>query len=131
MTDFYDGPRGGVADFDGWPHVYKAERDYNADDSPTVYALSPISDEVFQWVLEQRAIHQRWEAAFLAGRTPWETHFALPEENARYEELDAMLSDRLVIDPSRQIRAHGNFRVADDPEWKGPASPLEVQWEPC
>lgn len=132
MTDFYDGPRGGVADFDGRPHVYKAEQDYNVDDSPSVFFLSPISEEALQLALEKWAIWRRWETAFYQGKAPQGTHPALPEERARHDELKKILSGQLVIDPERQIRARGKFRRRDDPNWSGFGTfPLEVQWEPC
>jgi hypothetical protein len=44
MTDYYDGPRGGVADYCGRPHVYRtlwADIDH---DCPDVFELAPIDD---------------------------------------------------------------------------------------
>jgi hypothetical protein len=31
MTDYYDGPRKGLANFEGMPHLYEAEWDDQAD----------------------------------------------------------------------------------------------------
>ncbi len=131
MTDWYDGPRSGVADFDGKPHLYMSEWDDRADDYASTFVLSPISPEVFQLALEDWATWRRWETAFHEGRATLDTHPALPEDRARHEQLKPILEERLVIDPARQLRARGEFRAAADPNWSGMGfRPIEVRWEP-
>ena len=54
MTDYYDGPRKGIADFNGQPHVFEAESQDNDDDFST-FVLSPTTGEVFRLSLEDWA----------------------------------------------------------------------------
>ena len=54
VTDYYDGPRSGVANFNGKPHFYESIfRDNNYSD---IYWLTPVSNEVFLSALEDWAI---------------------------------------------------------------------------
>ena len=110
MTDYYDGPRGGVADFEGVPHLYESEWDDKADDYAPTFRLGPIPVEILDLALEDWAIWERWWVAFQAGRTTHETHPALPQERSRHLELKARLQDRLRIDPSNYVRVRGEFR---------------------
>ena len=48
-------------------------------DSET-FLLQPIDGQAFSLALEDWAIWRRWETAFHEGKTPHETHPALPED---------------------------------------------------
>jgi len=50
VTAFYDGPRGGIADFEGKPHLFKSERDYGAN---VFFFLTPLSEELFELAMEE------------------------------------------------------------------------------
>ena len=126
MTDFWDGPRGGIAEFEGAPHVYESEWCDAADDYAPSFRLSPVTAEVLKLALEDWAIWERWWTAFHAGLTTGDTHPALPEDRVRHEELKAQLKDRPRIDPENFVRARGEFR------WEGKApAPSEVEWTRC
>lgn len=126
MTDFYDGPRGGIADFEGRPHLYESEWDDLADNYASTFRLSPVTPEVLALALEDWAIWERWLAAFNAGETTQDTHPALPADRARHEELQRALHGRLQVDPETYVRARGDF------EWEGSgAGPSAVTWERC
>lgn len=73
MTEYYDGPRGGIADFDGAPHLYRSEWDDAADDYAPAFRLSPVSPDLFALALEARAIEERGWTAFYDGRATQET----------------------------------------------------------
>ena len=82
VTDYYDGPRGGIANFNGEPHLYDcifAEPDYS-----NLYRLTPVSHELFLLALEDWAIWKRWERAFNAGEVNHDSHPALPAERDRH-----------------------------------------------
>ncbi len=129
MTDYYDGPRGGIADFEGQPHLYESIFNDDADDYTDIFRLSPVSQDLFRLALEDWQNWLRWETAFHNGRTTRDTHPALPADRRRHDELDAILKDRLVIDDSNCFTANGEFRVRDDPDWSGRGfRPLEVKW---
>ena len=130
MTDYYDGPRGGIADYEGQPHLY--ESIFNDVDGYTdIFQLSPVPPDLFALALEDWQIWLRWETAFHNGQTSRDTHPALPADRNRHDELEPILMDRLVIDASNCLSAHAEFRVRDVPEWSGRGfRPLEVKWSP-
>jgi hypothetical protein len=124
LTDFWDGPRGGIAQFHGKPHVYESLFDQTADDWTDVFLLQPIDDETLRLALEDWAIWKRWEMAYDAGLTTTETHPALPADRPRHEQLQAILSARLQVDPATAIRAKGEFQAHDVED------SLLVRWTP-
>jgi hypothetical protein len=124
MTDYWDGPRGGVAQFQGRPHIYESLFDQATDDWTDVFLLQPIDDETLQLALEDWAIWKRWEAAYAAGITTIETHPALPADRPRHEELQPILSERLCVDPTTAVQAKGDFKVRDTQDV------LWVRWTP-
>ena len=109
MPDWYDGPRGGIANFKGRPHAYASLFDEAQGYSDT-FLLMPIDEELFQLALEDWGIWLRWNEAFHAGKAPIETHPALPKERSRHEELNALIADRLRPLPGNSQRAHAEFR---------------------
>lgn len=135
MTDYYDGPRGGVADYHGVPHVYKST---GADigDVPggiiDVFRLSPIPPEVFKLALEAWTIWRRWETAIHLGETSADdTHTSLQIDRARHHELEHLLAGRLEIAEDCRIFAHAEFRIKECPEHSGTGfRALEVSWTP-
>lgn len=135
MTDFYDGARGGIADFNRVPHIYEstfADIGDVPDDSIDVFRLSPIATDLFTLALEDWAIWLRWESAFHRGETPHDTHPALPIDRDRHTELEHLLSGQLVIDNDSFILAYAEFRVCNVPTHSGLGfRPLEVSWSPA
>ena len=108
MTGYYDGPRNGVADYHGRPHIYESLFQDAADGSD-VFLLQPIEDETFRLVLEDWAIWCKWEKAFYNQQTTQSTHPALPEDRARHEELEKPLSARLRVNERTALRVRGRF----------------------
>ena len=105
VTDYYDGPRQGVANFKGEPHFYDCIFDEARDHCSNLYQLTPVSPHVFDLAMEDWAIWERWESAFHAGRTTRETPPALPQDRARHEKI------RVVLDSvSRRTRKPAPFR---------------------
>jgi hypothetical protein len=119
VTNFYDQPRAGIANYHGALHEFQCEFDEQQDEYSSVYRLKPIDAEVLSLALEQRDIWRRWEAAFYRGDVRSGTHPALPHERERYEELAAILAPELIVPEGTAIKAVGVFR-----------SDLEVAWEP-
>lgn len=113
IGDWYDGARAGVANYSGKPHYYECQFDESTDDWSDIYLLKPLDEETFRLVMEDWDIWLRWEAAFHGGRTPHETHPALPEDRVRHDELVRALRERLAIDPGASIRAKGDFKYGE------------------
>jgi hypothetical protein len=138
VTEYYDGPRDGVADFLGAPHTYRSVYLDNAqwDTGEDRFELSPIAPDVLALALEDWAIWERFERAYRAGKlsepvqeSDWG---ALPADAPRHAELRQILESALAIDPARRVLARGAFRVREPAPQSplGVLSPLEVCWEP-
>ena len=115
LEGWYDGPRSGVADYKGKPHIY--ESNWREDeDLPYLYDLKPINKSELKLVMEMWNIWKRWEKANINGKVPDNTHPALPEDKARYKELEKLLKPLYEIDYSSSIKAKGEFKAAEQSE---------------
>ena len=110
MTGYYDGPRSGVADYRGAPHLYESLFE-DAPDASDVFLLQLIDDETFRLAMEDWDIWSRWERAFRSRQTTLDTHPALRPDRARHDELELLLAPRLRLEPTRAFRARGRFEV--------------------
>lgn len=129
VPEWYDGPRRGIADFGGKPHLFESEWQDGENLDADTFLLMPIDAETFALALEDWAIWLRWEAAFHQGRATRETHPALPEDRSRHEELQRLLKGRLVIDPVCAVRKTATFQVRPGAASSTPGNPsLEVRW---
>ena len=127
-NDYYDGPRLGVAELHGIPHIYEAEFDHSSDEYGDTYFLSPIEPDLLALVLEDWAIWLRWEAAPKRGEAALESHPALPTERARHSELVAAIGKRLKTDPANRSYFKARFsHGAAEGEWDG----TSVEWVPA
>lgn len=130
VNDFFDGPRTGVADFNGSPHVYASRFDSEADDWAPDYRLAPIDGAALSAVREDWAIWCRWRQAFDAGRVSADSHPALPEDRVRHRELAGIVADVLKRAENGSIRALAEFRSTDSGSMAGGYRELEVSWTP-
>jgi hypothetical protein len=129
VTDFYDGPRGGIADYHGKPHVFSSVWNAAKDDWDDEFLLQPVDDETFRMAMEDWGIWTRWGRAFFSGQTTRATHPALPNERKRHDELAAILTIRLHIEVDRALRARGKFVVVKPGEGGASATAqLVVSW---
>jgi hypothetical protein len=103
VSDWYDGPRAGAADYRGAPHWYRSV--YLDGDGPWLpdedrFELTPLSAEALAWEREGIAIFERWDQARKSGAVVWDgdeaTHGAFPEDMARYRELERLVQDYLA-----------------------------------
>ena len=109
IWDYYDGPREGIADFQGKPHLYKCQFSEVDDDWTDLYWLMEIDQDTFELAKEQYEIFLRWRAEFQLGKVPLETHPVLPPERARYEELRNIIGDRLKLEPVCSVTRRARF----------------------
>jgi hypothetical protein len=127
VTDYYDGPRGGIANFNGKPHLYNCifgEQDYS-----NLYWLTPVNQEVFLFALEDWAIWKRWERAFYAGEVNRDSHPALPAERDRHLHIQSLLDEQLKTDKERCIIRAGAFANAGtEAATQGILVELVVSW---
>ena len=136
VTEYYDGPRLGAADFDGVPHVYRSlwlDAEDEWDDER--FELAPLSPEAFAVVMEDWAIWRRFEDAYRAGDAQWsgdQTEWgALPEDRVRRDLLKPAVEAALTVDRARRLIARGEFRAREPVPPDHPPGllrPLEVRW---
>jgi hypothetical protein len=130
VTDYFDGPRSGVADFFGQPHRYQCRFDEKLDDWTESFILTPISSDTLALELEQWEIWRKWEVAFHRGDVPQSSHPGFGGQNARYDELTRNIKDRSAAESPATWRAKGLFRARPgQPEMPlGVLRELEVEW---
>jgi hypothetical protein len=128
MTDYYDGPRGGIASFKGKPHLYQSLFADDKDGSD-VFELRPVDEETLRLAMEDWNIWLRWEDAFHAGGTTIATHPALAVDRYRHDEIAPVLAARLASLPGPSIRARGFFRPKPGHENARRGRWLEARWE--
>lgn len=129
MTDYWDGPREGIANLRGAPHAYRSPFNESIDDYEHWFELRPIDEATFALALEDWAIWLRWEEAYHAGLADLSTHPALPADRSRHDELASILAARLAALPDPPIRARGVFRPMPGHENAGRGRWLEVRWD--
>jgi hypothetical protein len=123
---YYDAPRFGVADYDGQPHIYESTFDESSDDYSETYLLSPIGDDLFDLILRDWVIWERWLAAFNAGDAPEGSHPCLKEDKPEHDELTNLIGDSFQIDRANCVSKKATFRrISDNPRR------LEVHWSSC
>lgn len=129
VLDYYDGPRKGVADFRGQPHLYECIFDESKGNYSESFLLTPLDAESFRFALEDWAIWQRWELAYHTGKADLSTHPALPHESERHQELQRILEKVLVVDQTKAVTRIGHFEALLRETFpKGVPRPLQVKW---
>ena len=91
VTDYYDGPRKGVANLGGAPHFYECILDETKNDYTEVFYLTPLDSQSRQLATEDWEIWRRWESAFHKSDADIGTHPALLHEAIRHAELKVIL----------------------------------------
>jgi hypothetical protein len=129
VTDYYDGPRKGIANYQDKPHLYECIFDETAEDYSESFLLTPLNLETFQLAMEDWEIWRRWEDALYAGKADRSTHPALPQEARRHAELKQILDKSLVTDPQKAVTRIGQFDALGKSNLpRGVIRPLQVKW---
>jgi hypothetical protein len=129
VTDYYDGPRKGIANFLGEPHFYDCIFDETKGNYSNLFRLTSIEEGIFKLAMEDWGIWQRWELAFNTGKTDISTHPALPDETDRHLQLKRILEKALVSEPEKGITKVGQFEPLGGQELpSGVLRPLQVKW---
>jgi hypothetical protein len=129
VTEYYDGPRRGIASFNGRPHFYDCIFSDEKQDYTNLYRLAPVAPDLFALAMEDWAIWKRWERAFHAGEATKDSHPVLPDERARHLEIKTTLDDRLKTDTECCLVRSGAFmRANSDVRPKGVLVDLLVRF---
>jgi hypothetical protein len=129
MTDYYDGPRCGIALYQDAPHLYQSRWSDIHQQSEDTFLLMPLSEDVVRLALEDWAIWERWETAFHSGKTTQATHPALPEDTNRHKQLESLLKEKLILNEANTFCAKAKFRTAQTESNKLGMKQLVVEWE--
>jgi hypothetical protein len=129
VTDYYDGPRKGIATHQGEPHLYECIFDEAKDGYLELFRLTPLDARTFQLAIEDWNIWQRWKLAFHAGEADIATHPALPQDANRHAELKQILDRSLATDAEKAFTKIGRFAVIGEPNVADPVlRPFQVKW---
>ena len=123
IDDFYDRPRSGIAFYGERLVSYKTLWNEEIDDYSSLYGVTPIDVNLLPLIEEYWEIWKRWDAAFHDGEASRESHPALPDDRARYEELSVLLKFHTEVDQENCLKVEAEFRSAR-PGWDG----IEVCW---
>jgi hypothetical protein len=110
VTNYYDGPKEGFADYGGHPHHYLYVWDEVKDDYAGTFTLARLDADTMELALEQWNFWRKWEAAFRRGSVPHNTHPGFGGIDARYDHLKAALTSRLKSMTRRPNHFRGLFR---------------------
>jgi hypothetical protein len=129
VTEYYDGPRKGIANFLGVPHLYECLFDEAKGNFSDQFLLTPIDTQTFQLAMEDWNIWQRWELAFNTGKADMSTHPALPHEAVRHAELKRILTETLLTTPQKAFIKVGRFEPLGEQVLPvGVLRALQVKW---
>lgn len=132
IQDWWDGPREGVADYKGKPHVFTRVFDEDLDDYSDFFLLTPITEEEFHLIMEGNEIWKRWVMDFEERLVPLSSHPCLPEERARYEEIKALTQHLFDANQTSSLSVMGEVRWNPDAEESKYRNfsfqPLEMKW---
>lgn len=115
MDDWYDGPRGGVADYGGSPHYYRSvyldTPKWDPDEDR--FELTPLSQAAFVIALELQTIFERWREAYKAGTAPHDPddERVLPGDRSRRDELDLIFVATRAANANQVVLVHGEFEL--------------------
>jgi hypothetical protein len=111
--DWYDGPRGGLADVGGVVHYFQAVPDfYRSDELDDKFLVWPASAAAFAWEREQWAIFVAWNSRYEAGTASVDSHPGEGGVDARYDELESLLAAHRVV-PDEALRLVAEWRPGD------------------
>jgi hypothetical protein len=129
VTEYYDGPRKGIANFRGQPHFYDCLFDKTRGEYSDLYRLTPIPQRIFELAMEDWTIWKRWEDAFNSGKAAIESHPALSQDRGRHEEIRAILDPVLTTDTAICVTQRGSFEPHGSGQYPaGVIRPLQVKW---
>ncbi len=104
-TDWYDGPKAGIADIGGLPHRFVSTFDEMRDDYSDIFLLWPVDKAELDLEIEQWAIFVEWNTRFENGEAKIDTHPAHGGISARWDEIEILLRPARTGVPTTARRA--------------------------
>ena len=117
--EWYDGPRRGIADFNGAPHRFisqfrEYEEGFKVDQDRDVFDVYPISQNEFKLEQEQWKIFVEWNSKFEAGELSIDSHPAKGNINSRWDEIETLLVSSRDVIPPNALEAYAVFTYIEN-----------------
>ncbi|UVI29232.1 hypothetical protein [Paenibacillus spongiae] len=87
IHDWWDGPKTGVADYQGVPYIFNRNFDEALDDYDDYYLLSPITNQQFELIIEGYEIWLLYRDASNEQKDASKIYGSLPYDQERYLEI--------------------------------------------
>jgi hypothetical protein len=126
--DWYDGPRSGVADYNGQPYFFESQWVDVGSVDKDWYMLSPIPKALFEQEVEYWKLWKKYEAAYAAGEIGPEHHPFLLLDRPRGDELLQKLQCQLKIDIENHLIAQAQFSPIDEQTRQTVGIEMQVRW---
>lgn len=115
-SEWYDGPRSGIADVGGRPHRFQSLFDEAEGEDSSTFFVWPIDDADLALELEQWGIFVLWTDRHDAGLAKPSEHLAHIDVNRRWDELDQLLKTSRTDVPDTARRAFLRIEPVDRSE---------------
>ena len=127
-SEWYDGPRSGIADIHGAPHRFLSNFDEADDEYLSTYMVFPIDAETLALEQEQWSMFVHWNRLYESGKADVKSHPAHGGIDGRWDEIETLLAHRRAIPPSAR-QAKAEFQRLESSERYTEAGPdYRLRW---
>jgi hypothetical protein len=128
-SDWYDGPRAGIADISGQPHRFSSLFDEAQDQYLGTFLVWPVDKDILALEIEQWQIFVDWNVRFESGEAHVESHPGNGGLDPRWDELEMLLERSRATVPIDAKRALAQFEGIDREKRYEPSGPgYMVRW---
>jgi hypothetical protein len=129
VTDYWDGPLTGIANYRGNPHYNERIFDETTDKYSEKFRLTPVDSQTLQLAMEAWEIWKRWEAAFQQRKTDLARHPRYSADSERYAEINRKVQKALARPEQDSITQIGKFEPVEDSNLpRGVMRVFQVSW---
>lgn len=114
--EWYDGPRGGIADIHGVPHRFKSNFDDNDEDWLGTFLVFPIDPVSLALEREQWCLFVAWNRRYESGDESVTRHPGHGGIDSRWDEIEALLAEHRDVIPSHAKQARAESRLLNREE---------------
>ena len=128
-SEWYDGPRSGVANINGLPHRFVSQWDEQDDECLGSFLVWPVRAEELSLEQEQWRIFVEWNIKYEAGAASTESHPATPGTSKRWGEIEELLGAVRASAPECAQRARAQMVQLDQGQRYAVSGPdYQMSW---
>ena len=128
-SEWYDGPRAGVADIGGTPHRFKSLFDEQADEYLETFMVWAIDQSELDLEIELWNIFVEWNVLHESGQATTESHPGHGGRHARWDEIEALLKTSRSSVPPMAKRATAQLsRIDRDARYAASGPNYMLSW---